>query len=355
MGAIRVHHTDVEDGDWDGPTNKARLILGGSEAYYKSAHAWQDPDGDAETKAAYKFIHHFVNGDGDVGAASLRGCIAGIAVLNGGRGGTNIPDGDRQGVYNHLAAHMEDGDMEPPDLRTSPPAPLLKERGEDPPQPGDLTLLYPKGEGEREVRSYPMQELRAEADGELQVPKIKGYAAVFDVLSEVMFGFREKIKAGAFAKSVKESDVRALFNHDANYVLGRTKNGTLVMGEDDHGLKIEITPPDTQWARDLITTIQRGDVDQMSFAFQVERESWDVDQDKNFIRTLEEVVLYDVSPVTYPAYPQTTVSVRNRVKEMAGLCPAPTPQGGDGSEGDQEVDRTIENKKRRIQVAEKAI
>jgi hypothetical protein len=273
---------------------------------------------------------------------------------------------------------MEDGDMEPPGLRDLTPYPSPQvERGED--LSPDLTLPSPKGEGEREVRSYPMQELRVEL-GDHELPyKIRGYAAVFDGLSNQLWGgFREKINTGAFAKTVKKDDIRALHNHDANYVLGRTKSMTLNLSEDALGLKFAITPPDTQWARDLITTIQRGDVDQMSFAFQAERENWGFDKNKNLIRTLEEVTLYDISVVTYPAYPQTTVAVRDRVARLKNLTPDPQPpptypnpslKGGEKGEGDgnvgrqvsavakgdQEVDRAIEDRKRKIQLAEKAI
>lgn len=116
MGAIGVHHTETSDEAWDGPANEARLRLGEDEAYYRKAFAWQDPEGDAGTKAAYKFIHHAVSSAGEIGAANLTACSTGIGVLNGGRGGTTIPSGDRRGVYNHLAAHLRDADREPPEL-----------------------------------------------------------------------------------------------------------------------------------------------------------------------------------------------------------------------------------------------
>jgi len=140
-------------------------------------------------------------------------------------------------------------------------------------------------------------------------PKIVGYAAVFNQLSEDLGGFREKIAPGAFRKTIQEADIRALWNHDSNYVLGRNKSGTLKLEEDNHGLRIEITPPNTTWARDLITSIKRGDVDQMSFGFRAIKDRWEVDDGQN-IRTLLEVSLFDVSPVTYPAYSQTAVSTR---------------------------------------------
>jgi HK97 family phage prohead protease len=165
----------------------------------------------------------------------------------------------------------------------------------------------------REERSYQV-EMRVE-DGDK--PKIRGHAAVFDKLSVPLMGFREKVSPGAFSKSIKKSDIRALWNHNPDYVLGRNKSGTLTLEEDNKGLAIEISPPDTQWARDLMETIRRGDVDQMSFAFQVAKDSWD-ESGKESVRTLEEVDLFDVSPVTYPAYPQTDVKVRSFL-ENAGL------------------------------------
>ena len=160
----------------------------------------------------------------------------------------------------------------------------------------------------REKRTFAAKELRVYRDN--GDPSIVGYAAVFDSLSDELWGFREKIAPGAFAKTIQEADIRALFNHDPNFVLGRTKSGTLSLEEDEIGLSIEVQPPDTQWARDLTTSIERGDVSQMSFGFETIRDSWQT-VDEESIRTLEEVSLFDVSPVTFPAYPQTTVQTRS--------------------------------------------
>ena len=280
MTALAVHHTATTDESWDGPANKARLRTDGSESYYRSAFAWQDPDGDPETKAAYKFIHHMVSGDGDVGAANTRACSTGIGVLNGGRGGTTIPSGDRRGVWNHLAAHLRDADMEPPDLRS--------------------------GVHIQERRSFPLQEIRVNGDQR----RIEGYAALFDVLSVPLWGFRERIHRGAFSKTIKEADIRALWNHNPDYVLGRRKADTLRLAEDRDGLRFEIFPPPSQWARDFMVSIERGDVDQMSFSFNAIRESWSTENGET-VRTLEEVALSDISPVTFPAYPQTVVGLRS--------------------------------------------
>ena len=143
--------------------------------------------------------------------------------------------------------------------------------------------------------------------------KIRGYAAVFNQLSEDLGGFREQLATGAFSDAIGASDVRALINHDANLVIGRNKSGTLTMSEDAVGLRVEITPPDTQAARDLVELMKRGDVNQMSFAFTVSKEdqTWTRDGSGPWLRTIKKVSrLFDVSVVTYPAYPQTSAAVR---------------------------------------------
>jgi uncharacterized protein len=167
---------------------------------------------------------------------------------------------------------------------------------------------------EREIRSYPI-ELRVAKEGD-KPARIMGHAAVFEQLSEDLGGFREKVQKGAFSKTLQEADVRALWNHDSNYVLGRNKAGTLRLVEDKEGLGVEIDPPETTWARDLLTSMDRGDVDQMSFGFRVVKEEWDDTDKANVVRTLTEVELFDVSPVTYPAYPQTSVSVKRHLEEL---------------------------------------
>jgi len=164
-----------------------------------------------------------------------------------------------------------------------------------------------------ERRTFPFTEIRAKGGA---APSLAGYAAVFDTYSAVFntgddTGFRERIAKGAFSGALEKSDVRALWNHDPNFVLGRGKSGTLTVREDDKGLYMENTPPDTQWARDLMVTIERGDVDQMSFGFTIRRHEWGK-VGGQWVRTLLEVEeLYDVSPVTYPAYPDTTVAMRS--------------------------------------------
>lgn len=163
---------------------------------------------------------------------------------------------------------------------------------------------------DKEIRALPVVELRVERDSDS--PKITGYVVKFNEWSENLGGFREKVAPGAFKKSLRGGDIRSLFNHDPNYVLGRTKNGTLKLREDDTGLKYEATPPDTQQARDVMALIERGDVDGMSFMFRVVSDTWDkLDDSKNPAeRTLNEVELVETGPVVFPAYPQSEASVR---------------------------------------------
>jgi HK97 family phage prohead protease len=144
--------------------------------------------------------------------------------------------------------------------------------------------------------------------------KLTGYAAVWD--SETMIGgmFREVVRKGAFAKAIADgADVRALWNHNDDVVLGRTKSGTLKLEEDDTGLRYEVELPDTQAARDAITTIKRGDVSGSSFGFLVPKggAAWSVDSNGSELRELLQVQLLDVSPVAYPAYDDTTVAARS--------------------------------------------
>ena len=166
-------------------------------------------------------------------------------------------------------------------------------------------------------------EIRAAAAGNTLI----GHAAVFNVETVIAGMFRESIAPRAFRKTIKESDVRALFNHDPAHVLGRNKAGTLRLSEDDVGLVCEIDLPDTQTARDLWTSIDRGDISQSSFAFETVKELR-TDPDEEAAETLplftvKEARLWDVSPVTYPAYEQTDVVARSAAERMAAAYARP--------------------------------
>ncbi len=165
-------------------------------------------------------------------------------------------------------------------------------------------------ENKKEIRMLPLTELRI-ADSE-SGSVIEGHAAVFDSWSETLgsiFPFKEIVRKGAFNESIGKDDIRALFNHDPNYVLGRNRAGTLELVEDEVGLKVRIMPPDTSWARDIQTSIRRGDITQMSIGFIVKEDKWSTDKEMD-IREIKKVQLFDVSPVTFPAYTATDVGVR---------------------------------------------
>jgi len=157
-------------------------------------------------------------------------------------------------------------------------------------------------------------------------PVMRGHAAIFDSLSELLGGcFREVIKPGAFTDALKGSDIRALWNHNPDHILGRSSAGTLRVVEDETGLAIEIDPPDTTCSRDLQVSMQRGDVKEMSFAFSIaeDGDEWvrDPDDSGTWTRTISKIDrVYDVSPVTYPAYPDTDIAMRSlesvRAKEV---------------------------------------
>ena len=176
---------------------------------------------------------------------------------------------------------------------------------------------------ERRGASLSGAAIETRADG---VKTLRGHAAVFNQLSEDLGGFREQLTPGAFTEALLISDIRALFNHDGNFVLGRNRAGTLRLAEDARGLAIEIDLPDTQFARDLAVSIARGDVDQMSFGFEVAPggSTW-AQEGGATLRTITKIGrLYDVSPVTFPAYPQTDVALRG-LKAFAAAKDAPDP------------------------------
>ena len=181
--------------------------------------------------------------------------------------------------------------------------------------------------GAVERRIVGAVEFRATDDE--KKPQLQGYAAVFNKRSELIFGeFVEIIEPGAFSEAIPKSDIRALQNHDPNFVLGRTKSGTLEVSEDDVGLKTITTLPDTQYARDLLTVVRRGDVNQMSFSFTVAKGGvqWTVEDDETIVRHILKVEeLFDISPVTFPAYPDTSIAERELRDWQSARGPLPTP------------------------------
>lgn len=165
-----------------------------------------------------------------------------------------------------------------------------------------------------EYRVFAHAEVRAKKDGK----GIEGYAAVFNQRSENLGGFREAIMPGAFSRMLREKqDVRAMFNHDPNMLLGRCANSTLRMAEDSTGLSYDCDMPDTSVARDVYRLIERRDITGCSFSFVPADggQRWSEGRDTETgepiaFRDLTDLDVRDVGPVTFPAYPQTSVDSR---------------------------------------------
>lgn len=166
----------------------------------------------------------------------------------------------------------------------------------------------------RELRATAPMLLRAEDSGDGL--SLSGYASVFDAdyeITDALGTYTERVAPGAFTRTLDHgADVRLLINHDG-LPLARTKSGTLKLSEDDTGLLTEAQlDGESPTVRSLKSAMDRGDADQMSFAFRVTRQEWNDDYTD---RTIREVQLFDVSVVTFPANPATSVSLR----DAAGL------------------------------------
>ncbi len=145
--------------------------------------------------------------------------------------------------------------------------------------------------------------------------RIIGYGIVFHSKSKDLGGFREVIMPEAVDRTLREGiDVRAYFNHDPHMVLGRVSSGTLRLQKDRTGLRVEITPPDTTYAKDLLKSIRRGDVSGMSFRFRTVEDRWHV-EDEEPIREVVDMRIGEVGPVSEPAYEATTADVRSMAAE----------------------------------------
>ncbi len=342
MPAIPYKKTGTKDGTWS--ASEAEKNLKSVEADLRMCFAWVDPNGNADAKGSYKFPHHFVASDGVVGDASVAACHSAIAVLNGGMGGADIPEGDKQGVYDHVAHHLRDAGIVPAEMKSAPRADhrhaafsgththshaAMGSQGGDETHThehshdedhdhshhkteGKSARAFAKGT-ERRQRSASGLEIRSGDAGALT---FEGYAAVTGVptvISDWMGEFQETISRGAFAKTLAESDdVRLLLNH-AGTPMARTKSGTLALEEDAKGLHARASLDESSpLVQEIASAMRRGDLDQMSFQFQAMRQEWNADYTQ---RSVNEAKLFDVSIVTYPAYPTTSASLRSAVTD----------------------------------------
>ncbi|QEA00830.1 HK97 family phage prohead protease [Lysinibacillus fusiformis] len=165
---------------------------------------------------------------------------------------------------------------------------------------------------QKEIRTLDIQGLQTRSQGDSETNVIEGYAAVFNSPTDIWGMFTEIIAPGAFEDAIASNDdIRALFNHDWNNVLGRTKSGTLRLSEDARGLKFEVDLPNTTLARDLSESLKRGDISQCSFGFIPTSETWDYEPEIP-VRTINSVELHEISVVSIPAYEDTEVSLRSK-------------------------------------------
>jgi HK97 family phage prohead protease len=143
--------------------------------------------------------------------------------------------------------------------------------------------------------------------------KLVGYVVRWNSLSEIIWDeFREQFAPGAFRESLGSgADVRALYEHNHTQLLGRTKSGSLTLSEDNMGLRFELTPPDTQLGRDVLTLVERGDISGMSFGFRSLNDTWDTAQ-KPYLRTVNAADLKEITVTSMPAYPESAVEVARR-------------------------------------------
>ena len=163
----------------------------------------------------------------------------------------------------------------------------------------------------RELLTTDPLEIREEDDGKRT---LSGYAVKWEMKSQPMGWFRrfkEQFKRGAFADSLTKDDQRYLWSHDISKVLGRTKNGTLRLYEDNIGLRFELDLPNTTLGNDTYESIKRGDVDGVSFGFRMKKEEWDESDPDNVLRTISQADLLEISAVAFPAYPDSEVQARS--------------------------------------------
>lgn len=306
---IASHTTETTADEWP---KEPRIRDGQGAPYYRSLAAFQFVDDDPKSLRAWRFFHHEERKDGTPGPANIAACRFCLASLNDPS--SDVPDDHRRSVWRHLARHLEDAGIEPDPLRET-----------------DLKT---------EERWIPFEDtsLEVRQDGDDDPPKLVGYASVFGKLSVPMGFGREKVKRGAFLDSIRNDDIRALWNHDSNLVLGRKKAGTLKLSEDRKGLKVEIFPPSTF---QHMETIKRGDVDGMSIRFTAQEQKFqNLDKPDETIRTILKAKLTEVSPVTFPAFPDTQVAVRC----VAQLLAADVT--------DEQWKRSWEDRRRRLKLIE---
>lgn len=169
---------------------------------------------------------------------------------------------------------------------------------------------------ERVMRYLPIENIEVrsvQGEGESQIRTIGGYVVKFNQRSQLIWGeFYERVAKGAFSRSLQENVIKAFWNHRSDFVLGSSKPGTLRLHEDEIGLSFEIDLPNNSWGNDAYESVQRGDVDGVSFGFYVRNDAWQYFKEEDvYERTLLDVNLFEISPTPFPAYQDSEVSQRS--------------------------------------------
>lgn len=316
MPAVAVHHTGTSGSAWDADAQTKNIPSDATAAVLGDVYAWK-PDGqDADSKSNWKFPHHFVSSDGTPGDASTVACSAVVAALNGGRGGTTIPEGDKRGVYNHVIAHLKDSGVKEadlPELNSAARRPGVSVRAG-----GPSALLRERRDGmlrarERRTQAVPRSqfEFRAKPDGTGGTAySFRGYAATFEAPFEMWDWWGEQyfeiLSAGACNRTLANgADVQFLIGHDESSIpLARTKSGTMTLSADSTGLEVVVPSLDgrSPIVQSLASAMERGDMDEMSIGFIAVQQQWSPDYME---RRINEINLNrgDVSVVCWAANP----------------------------------------------------
>jgi len=283
---------------WDGPAQVKKLGDDPSKGQINALFAIP-----GDTKSDSSLPHHTVSSDGTVGAADQQGCTAAIAALNGGRGGVSASQAEKNKAYSHLASHLRAMGVDPPEKQFAAGRPDRELRAQ---RRGGM-LHVP----ERLALQFGASglEMRAKANGTGGTKfQFTGYAAVFDHPFDMWdwWGdpYTEVVNQGAFTRTLANGcDVPFLIGHnDAGIPMARTKSGTMTLGQDTHGLWVDVPGLDgaVEQVRALASAVERGDCDEMSCAFVAMQQAWSPDYEQ---RNLIEMDLHkgDVSAVVFGA------------------------------------------------------
>lgn len=355
MPAVSVHHTATSGSPWDKGVQEKNIPADASQSVLADVYAWKPTGDDADSKSNWKFPHHFVGSDGKPGAASTVACSDAVAALNGAHGGSNIPAGDKQGVYQHVIAHLKDSGVKEadlPELKSAPPRPGRTRWSVDTP----LQVLRERRSamhGQRERRNQPMLtpgltrsregralyrahfEFRANADSASGPSfRFQGYAATFEQPFDMWDAwgdpYEEILAANSCNRTIANGcDTQFLINHDESKLpLARTVSRTMTLSHDSTGLDVfapALSGRNPQ-VLELASAMDRGDVDEMSIGFIVTKggQTWSPDWMQ---RRITEISLDrgDVSIVTWAANPNAkgasleAVPVSEAAARQAGL------------------------------------